>query len=111
MAIRILLADIAVSPYSHVFVVIVLQLGVEFMLCRHVVGFQLNMVMIAHDGEGAFEKRADAVPGYDNPSPPNMGRNAIIINDIGSALKDLVILSSHLFGMSYVAILVEKFDV
>jgi len=107
----ILTADVAVSPNGHVFILIVLQFRIEFMLGGHVVGFELDMVVIAHDGESAFKQRVYAVSGDDDASPADMGGNAVLVDEVGFSHKDLVVLPLHLFGMSKVAILVEEFDV
>ena len=64
--------DIGVAEHDHVFIIAVFRVRVHEMLCRHVCGTELNVMMVAHDGEGAFKQRVYTISPNHYPRPSYM---------------------------------------
>ena len=77
-----LLADVGVTPDDHVFVLVVLNLGVLVVFGGHVRRLELDVVMISQDRKGTFEQRVNAISPDHNTGPTSMLRNPIFIYQI-----------------------------
>jgi hypothetical protein len=68
-------------------------------------------MVVAHDGKGAFKQRTYAISSHDNPSPADVCRLAVLVDQERFALEDFVVFPVHLLRVSHIAIFVEELDI